>query len=102
MGKNKNIILSLIKDDLTNTQLINGLNSLGLDAGNYYLNLSKAFFTLMGFENYSQHAALYEEYFDVAEMVVTQKMLETPEQSDVVAHAVYDTLLREKQKSKVK
>ena len=102
MKKNKQLILSLIKDDLTNTQLINGLNSLGLDAGNYYLNLSNAFFSLMGFGNYNQNTALYEEYFDVAEMATTQKLLETPEELNTIALAVYDKLMLEKQRKKLK
>lgn len=39
----ENIIISLIKENLTNIRLILGLESLGLDAGKYYLNLIQTF-----------------------------------------------------------
>jgi hypothetical protein len=58
------LICSLIKDDLT-SRLINGLNQIGLDAGDYFIHLSETIFQLMGFENnhhtdeaYSHHLKL--------------------------------------------
>lgn len=35
-NQNSNLVLSLIKDDLINNKLINGLNTLGLSAGDYH------------------------------------------------------------------
>lgn len=43
-------IISLIKDDLINCKLVNGLNQLGLSAGDYHLNLSETIFNLMGID----------------------------------------------------
>ena len=102
MEKNKNIILSLIKDDLTNTQLIDGLNNLGLDAGKYYLNISESFFALMGFGNYDEDTKLYTEYFDFAEKAVAANRFETSEQLDVLALEVYNKLQTEKERRKLK
>jgi len=87
MKTNKKLILSLIKDDLLNTQFINGLNSMGLDAGKYYLRLSQTFFVLMGFGDYQQKedTILYEEYFDFSEKAITTNLFENPEQLDKTA-----------------
>lgn len=100
MKKNKDIILSLIKDDLTNTQLIDGLNTLGLDAGKYYLNINQSFFALMGFENYDHETKLYNEYFDFAEKAAASPF-KSPEQLEAIALEVYNKLILEKEKRKL-
>ena len=100
--KNKKLILSLIKDDLTNTKLVSGLNNIGLEASNYYLHLSQTFFTLMGFGNLQQDEELYEEYFNFSEKAVTTTRIENPEQLNSLALEVYNKLLAEKQKRKLK
>jgi len=102
MKKNKSIILNLIKDDLLNTQLIDGLNNIGLDAGNYYLNISESFFALMDFGNYDQETKLYNDYFDFAEEAVAAKQLKTPKQLNATALEVYDKLLLEQERRKLK
>jgi len=102
MKKNKDIILSLIKDDLTNTQLIDGLNTLGLDAGKYYLNISESFFALMDFGNYDQETKLYNDYFDFAEKAVATNLLKTQEQLEAIALEVYNKLLLEQEKRRLK
>jgi len=100
--KNKKLILSLIKDDLMNTKLINGLNNIGLDAGNYYLHLSQTFFILMGFGNFNQDEELYEEYFNLSEKAIITNRIENPEQLNSLALEVYNKLLAEKEKRKSK
>lgn len=44
----KKDIISLIKDDLTHIRLVYGLETLGLNAGNYYLHLNETIFKLVG------------------------------------------------------
>lgn len=102
MKKNKKIILSLIKDDLTNTKLINGLIELGLDAGKYYLHPSQTFFALMGFGEYQRDNKLYDEYFDFVEKETTMDILKNPEYLDATALEVYNKLIAEKEKRKIK
>lgn len=58
------IILSLIKDDLRNTRLVHGLNNLGLQAGDYVLNIGTSILQLMGFEPEQRTEGLYAEYMD--------------------------------------
>jgi len=100
--KQKKLILSLIKDDLMNTQLIDGLNNIGLDAGKYYLNISESFFALMDFGNYDQETKLYNDYFDFAEEAVATNLFKTSEQLNAIALDVYNKLLLEQEKRKLK
>ena len=44
----KQLIVSLIKDDLIHTKLIYGLEALGLNALDYHLHLSETVFELLG------------------------------------------------------
>lgn len=60
--KKKKLILSLIKDDLINSKLVTGLNSIGLQAENFHLHLSETIFDLMGFENDEQSEEVYYQY----------------------------------------
>lgn len=48
---NKELIVSLIKDNLINTRLVHGLDLLGLDSGNYHIHLSQTIFNLIGIED---------------------------------------------------
>jgi hypothetical protein len=57
------LILSLIKDNLVNMKLINGLNNLGLIADDYYLNLGDTVFKLMGFEASDKNDLIFEKVF---------------------------------------
>jgi hypothetical protein len=47
----KETLLLLIKDDINNTMLINGLCSLGINADKYILNTSDAIFSLMNVDS---------------------------------------------------
>lgn len=60
------LIISLIKDDLIHSRLINGLNILGLDASPYFLHLSDLIFQLMGLDDKSNNEELYQEYLKLA------------------------------------
>jgi hypothetical protein len=62
---NKQLILSLIKDDLINTKLISGLENLGIDAGLYLLGISDAIFVLMGIDDSEKGEELFEYYLEL-------------------------------------
>jgi hypothetical protein len=59
----KELILSLIQDNLVNLKLVSGLNALGLLADDYYLNLGDTVFKLIGFESSEQSDLLFERVF---------------------------------------
>ncbi len=59
----KELILSLIQDNLINLKLVTGLNSLGLIADNYCLSLGGTVFKLMGFKPDEQTDLIFERVF---------------------------------------
>lgn len=58
-NQNTSLVLSLIKDDLINNKLINGLNTLGLSAGDYHLHLSETILNLIGLDTESDAIHAY-------------------------------------------
>jgi len=65
-SNNKKLILSLIKDDLINTKLVNSLNIMGLQADNYLLHLTDTIFTLMEFTDNREREIVLERYMELA------------------------------------
>ena len=47
----RQLIISLIRDDLVHSKLIDGLDKLGLNSDSYLLYLSQTIFQLLGFPN---------------------------------------------------
>ncbi|TAL58245.1 MAG: hypothetical protein EPN85_11985 [Bacteroidetes bacterium] len=90
------LIISLIKDDLTNTRLVNGLNTLGLDSGDYNLNLSDTIFKLLSIDD--DREELFEEYLKWCEEIIRIDILKYPEFLDTHARGIYKKLLKEKKK----
>jgi len=67
-SKKKKLILSLIKDDLINSKLVNGLNNFGVLAENYYLHLSETVFEFMDFKcTTTQKEKLFGRYIRLTE-----------------------------------
>lgn len=91
---NKELIISLIKDDLRNTKLVNGLNKIGLKADDYYLNLSDTIFQLMGFEDNSQTDALIEFYYEYSNKVEECDFSLNSTLLDEMAEEVFERLKR--------
>ncbi|MBI2271096.1 MAG: hypothetical protein HYU69_12190 [Bacteroidetes bacterium] len=90
----KKIILSLIKDDLTNTKLVSGLNALGLNADDYNLYLGEKILSMMGFEESEQSEMVYEKiYLAMGEKVKEIDITESKEKLNELAEEIYDELL---------
>lgn len=79
----KPIILSLIKDDIVNTNLISGLRELGIDSGDYLLHIPEAILHLMGFEDGSDTDKIYDAYFDLIQGI-------TPKNADELKTAIQE------------
>lgn len=60
----KKLIISLIKDDLINSKLVNELSGLGLNADGYLLHIKETVLDLMGFTRKQRTEQLYAEYMD--------------------------------------
>lgn len=64
------IVISLIKDDLINSKLVNSLNEMGLNADNYFLHLKDTVFKLMGFEDDDESEEVFERYIELSKRVL--------------------------------
>jgi hypothetical protein len=65
LESDKTLVISLIKDDLINSKLLNGLNEMGLNADNYFLHLSETIFNLMGFDDNEESEQVFERYLEL-------------------------------------
>ena len=90
---NKNLILSLIKDDLINSKLVNGLNELGLDASKYFIHSSDTAFKLMGLQNHEFEEELFRYYLELTEKVKHIDISDSNEPLDELCLEIYDALL---------
>lgn len=83
----KELIISLIKDNLISTRLISGLAALGLDPIHYDLHLSTTIFILMGIKDDNEE--LFEEYMELCKQVMQLDFFEYPELLDSHAEGIY-------------
>ncbi len=90
----KELIISLIKDDLVNVRLVHGLEKLGLDSGNYYLHLSETIFKLIGIT--TDDADFFEEYMDECRTVKNIDIFKHPELLSSLALSLHNKLLEYK------
>ncbi len=76
METNKKIILSLIKDDLTNLILIKGLNNLGLEADRYSLTISDSIIKLINNKlTDKENEEVHEYYCDMSSEIIDYQLV---------------------------
>ncbi|HVD99982.1 MAG TPA: hypothetical protein VNB90_17365 [Cytophagaceae bacterium] len=92
----KQLILSLIKDDLINCKLVNSLNDIGLSADDYLLHLSETVFKLMGFKASKETEVIYEYYMDLTERAKLIDISRSRQRFDELALEIYNELLLRK------
>jgi hypothetical protein len=102
MGKinHQKLIVSLIRDNLVNTKLLNGLDALGLNADNYSLRLSDTIFELMGFEDNKDSDKVFEYYIGELKKAHKINIAAHPERLDSLADSIYFNLVIRKLKKK--
>lgn len=98
----KELIISLIKDDLTYTWLIRGMEKLGFNLDQCYLNLSETIFQLVGFQKDEYEERVFEQYLNLSEKVLSINILEHPEKLTAMANKIYGKLTAEKKLQKQK
>ncbi len=96
----KELLVSLIKDDLINIRLVIGLEKIGLDALKYHLYLSETVFKLMGFGSSEIEEDVYDHYISRTKQVSQIEIFESPEQLDTLALDIYCFLLGAKKSYK--
>jgi hypothetical protein len=97
-NQNTSLVLSLIKDDLINNKLINGLNTLGLSAGDYHLHLSETILNLIGLD--TENDAINNLYFNLTQQSETLDLTDiTNREKQLIqlATEIYSELLKQKQ-----
>lgn len=95
-SKNENLILSLIKDDLINVKLINGLNQVGLNADKYTLDLSDTIFSLMGFKDNEETEIIYKHYLELSKQATLIDISNSNKSMEVLARQIYNEILPRK------
>ena len=86
------IIISLIKDDLINSKLVNSLSTIGLNASDYHLHLSTTILRLMGFNNDSCRDEIFALYFELSKKAMPIHISELSVAFDNLAHEIYQKL----------
>jgi hypothetical protein len=90
----KELILSLIQDNLVNLKLVAGLNSLGLIADDYYLNLGDTVFKLMGFKSSEQSDLIFEKVFmSISETIAEINFSDSKDEVIRLSMKIYDELV---------
>lgn len=92
LKKEQALILSLIKDDLVNQKLLLGLDALGLQPADYYLQLSDTIFSLMGFPESNHSDRVFELYLDLTKKVRFVDISQSQNQLDELAREIYAEL----------
>lgn len=88
--KKKNLILSLIKDDLTNLKLVYSLNALGLAADNYTLHAGSTIINLMKINASGlQWEHIHDGYLERTRKVTQIDIQESPMLLDALAKEIY-------------
>jgi hypothetical protein len=87
--KQKQLIISLIKDDLINSKLINGLNQMGLDAHKFYLHLPETIFEQMGITDNKKKEILLKRYTTLSEKMRAIDLNENYKATEELAEEIY-------------
>ena len=85
----KKFILSLIKDHLISTKLVNGLNEIGLNADIYFLSLSDTIFNLMGYEDNEETEQTFERYMELSKQAILVDISKSHNSLDDLALQIY-------------
>ncbi|MES2780515.1 MAG: hypothetical protein V4651_11515 [Bacteroidota bacterium] len=89
----QNLIISLIKDDLIHIKLVLGLNEMGLNAGDYFLNLSSTVFKLIGFEDNAKTEEVFERYMELTQRTRFIDISQSHKPIEDLAMVIYTEML---------
>jgi hypothetical protein len=89
----KELIISLIRDNLINLKLVTGLNDLGLIADDYSLFLGDTIFKLMGFEASAKSDLIFEKVFIANSEKVEQIDFSSLDELTLLSTQIYEELL---------
>lgn len=96
----KNLIISIIKDDLIHTKLVQGLQALGLNAMDYHLHLSETVFELMNIQQDESTEGIFEYYLAELKKAKRFNINGSQQSFDALALSIYNELERRKSNGK--
>lgn len=91
-SKLKLLILSLIKDDITNTKLVNGFTQNGINASDYLLNISEVIFELLDINDRTDE--LFEIYLRFIQFGTQLDLNSQTGELDKLGDQIYQTLIQ--------
>jgi hypothetical protein len=86
----KELIITLIKDHLVNTRLIQGLHSLGFYSEDYHLHLSDLIFKLIGISD--EQEELFEVYLNWCTKISQTEIFKNEKLLEEYANEIYQVL----------
>lgn len=89
----KQLIINLIKDDLTNHRLVMGLHALGLITETYGLQASETIFNYMDIPSERAYEANYARYETLKDEILEYNLVHEPRKVDEIAGKIYKELL---------
>lgn len=92
----QDLILSLIKDDLIHSKMVQGLNEMGIYAEDYFLHLSDTVFKLLGFKDGEETEMIFERYLELSEQAMLVDISDSHKAMDNLAMQIYIELLSRK------
>lgn len=96
----KRLVLSLIRDNLVNSKLVNSLNEIGLNADDYVLHLSDTIFELIGIDDTKSNEFIFENYLNLTGKGKCINISQGHDSLDKLTEEIYMYLIREKSKLK--
>lgn len=88
----KPLILSLIKDDIINTKLVNVFTKNGIRADDYLLNISEVVFELSGIKDEERTDGLFEIYLRFIQFGTQLDLNSKTGELDKLSVQIYQTL----------
>ena len=97
-NEQKALILSLIRDDLINRKLVDGLRNLGMDADMYMLHLSSTIFGLLQVQDSFEGDKLFAKYERLSAKATAIDIHTSHQPLDALALEIYTYLMTHRQK----
>lgn len=96
--KDRELLISLIADYLTNYRLVCGLNDMGMNANTYDIHLGDTIFTLMGFGATPKEELIYERFYEYSQKVMKLDIKHQAEPFNALVNEIYEWLCAERRK----
>ena len=99
--KKKDLVITMIKDDLTNWKMIYAFNQLGFQADDYALYAGSTILKVIGIKSKGlKWEAIHEEYLEKTLKIQQIDILESPRLLHALAEEIYDFLKKKRKEER--